>query len=89
MVSARSASLNSPSITHLASSPSHSVPTNFPDEFNVLGAKNTAYRTLLGNIAVRTGKAPQWNPIDMKITNDYDANQYLREPCREGWDLVS
>jgi predicted dehydrogenase len=45
--------------------------------------------TLLGNIAVRTGKLLHWNAIDMKITNDYDANQYLREPCREGWGVAS
>jgi len=42
---------------------------------------------LLGNIAVRTGRLLHWRASEMKITNDYEANQYIREPCRPGWEL--
>jgi len=42
---------------------------------------------LLGTISVRTGKRLEWDPANMKITNDTDANQFLHYPYRDGWTL--
>lgn len=42
---------------------------------------------LLGNIAMRTGRALQWDGPNLRITNDETANQYLHRPYRDGWTL--
>jgi predicted dehydrogenase len=42
---------------------------------------------LLGTLAVRTGKALEWDPENLRITNEPDANQYIQEPYRQGWSL--
>jgi hypothetical protein len=42
---------------------------------------------LLGNVAIRTGKKIFWDEKNLKITNDDEANQYLREPYHNGWIL--
>lgn len=43
---------------------------------------------LLGNIATRTGKKIYWDPANLKITNNEEANGYIREPYRSGWSLT-
>ncbi len=42
---------------------------------------------LLGNIAIRTGKALEWDGNAVRFTNDEGANGYVRESYREGWSL--
>jgi hypothetical protein len=42
---------------------------------------------LLGNIATRTGKKIYWDPQQMKITNNDQANGYIMESYRSGWSL--
>jgi len=42
---------------------------------------------LLGNIAIRTGKRINWDGENMQITNDRDANKYIKEPYHNGWSL--
>lgn len=42
---------------------------------------------LLGNIAIRTGKRIEWDGRNMQITNDRDANKYIKEPYHNGWSL--
>jgi predicted dehydrogenase len=42
---------------------------------------------LLGNLAVRTGKKLDWDPVNLKISNDVEANQFINEPYRQGWSL--
>ena len=42
---------------------------------------------LLGNIAMRTGKALDWDGPNLKITNDEAANRYLHRDYRDGWTL--
>jgi len=42
---------------------------------------------LLGNIAMRTGKKIYWDPQNLKITNNEEANNYIRESYRSGWSL--
>jgi hypothetical protein len=42
---------------------------------------------LLGNIAIRRGKKLYWDAPNMRFTNDEEANQYVKEPYRDGWQL--
>jgi predicted dehydrogenase len=42
---------------------------------------------LLGNIAVLSGKRIQWDPEKMMITNEPEANRFLRREYRQGWKL--
>jgi len=42
---------------------------------------------LLGNIAIRTGKRIDWDGKNMRITNDRDANKYIKEPYHNDWSL--
>jgi predicted dehydrogenase len=42
---------------------------------------------LLGNIAIRTGKRLEWDGPSMRITNDADANKYVKEAYHNGWSL--
>ena len=42
---------------------------------------------LLGNVAIRTGKRINWDGLNMRITNDADANKYIKEPYNNGWSL--
>jgi len=42
---------------------------------------------LLGNVALRTQKVLKWDAPNMKATNAPEADQYLREPYRAGWEL--
>lgn len=41
----------------------------------------------LANIAVRTGRKLQWDPVSERITNDSEANAMLSRPYREPWVL--
>jgi hypothetical protein len=42
---------------------------------------------LLGNVALRAGKALEYDGDAMRITNDTDANHYLQREYRKGWSL--
>jgi predicted dehydrogenase len=42
---------------------------------------------MLGNVALRARKLIKWDGPKMKVTNAPDANRYLREPYRSGWEL--
>lgn len=42
---------------------------------------------LLGNVALRTGKKLAWDAANMKATNAPEADQYLRESYRSGWEI--
>ncbi len=44
---------------------------------------------LLGNVALRSRKLLKWDGPNMKATNAPEADQYLREPYRAGWELPS
>ena len=41
----------------------------------------------LAAIALRAGKKVEYDSANMKITNDKDANKYLRREYRKGWEL--
>lgn len=42
---------------------------------------------LLGNVALRAGKKLYWDPVNMRVTNMPEADQYLRMEYRNGWDI--
>ena len=42
---------------------------------------------LLGNLATRTAKKIYWDPENLKIPNNEEANNLIREPYRSGWSL--
>jgi hypothetical protein len=46
-----------------------------------------AETSLLGVIAVRTGKDLLYDAQNVRFTNDADANQYIDPPYRTGWSL--
>ena len=41
----------------------------------------------LGNIALRCGQPIEWDPVEMKVKNAPDADQYVSPKYREGWTL--
>ena len=43
--------------------------------------------TLLGNIAKRVDSRIVWDDAAMRVTNNDDANRYIKSARREGWDL--
>jgi len=42
---------------------------------------------LLGNIAIRTRRRLEWDPVKMCFPNAPEANAYINPPYREGWSL--
>ncbi|HPO14099.1 MAG TPA: Gfo/Idh/MocA family oxidoreductase [Candidatus Hydrogenedentes bacterium] len=41
----------------------------------------------MGNVALRAGKAIEFNVKEMRVTNDKDANMLLTKTYRKGWEL--
>src|SRR5437867_2932004 len=41
----------------------------------------------LGNVAYRTGKKIEWNPVKLPAKNCSDAARYVRIEYRKGWNL--
>ena len=42
---------------------------------------------LLGNVALRAGGKVEWDGVNMKITNNSGANQYVTREYRKGWEI--
>ncbi len=44
----------------------------------------------MGNLAIRfPGRQLQWDGEKMQVTNDQEANAYVRRQYRKGWSLVA
>lgn len=43
---------------------------------------------LLGIVSLRTGKRLDWDAANMKVRNVPEADAFLREPCRSGWEIA-
>ncbi|MCP5518494.1 MAG: Gfo/Idh/MocA family oxidoreductase [Verrucomicrobiales bacterium] len=43
---------------------------------------------LLGPVALRTGKKIEWDTVNMRATNAPQADAFLKEEYREGWELA-
>jgi len=56
-----------------------------PCHFGYAGPFTEAYQ--LGNISLRVGHRIEWDPLEFRITNCTEANQYLSRDYRKGWDL--
>jgi predicted dehydrogenase len=42
---------------------------------------------LLGNVALRAGVAIQWDSANLRVTNNREANNFVRREYRRGWTL--
>jgi predicted dehydrogenase len=42
---------------------------------------------LLGNVALRAGRRIEWNTVELRVTNDRDANRFVRREYRRGWTI--
>jgi predicted dehydrogenase len=42
---------------------------------------------LLGNLAVRTGRRIEWDAANMRVTNDREAQKFVKREYRKGWEL--
>ena len=42
---------------------------------------------LLGNVALRTGRAIRWDRKALRIPKDREANRLLRQKDRKGWTV--
>jgi hypothetical protein len=40
----------------------------------------------LGNVAYRTGKKLEWDPVNLRARNAPEADQFIRRPYRKGWE---
>ena len=58
-------------------------PANCNFEFGGLLAEIT----LLGTVAMRSGKYLAWDAAGLQFTNDAEANQFINPPRRSGWSL--
>jgi predicted dehydrogenase len=56
--------------------------SSFPDHSGPL-----TEMVLLGNLAVRTGMALEWDPAKGRVTNHEPANELLNAEYRKGWSL--
>jgi hypothetical protein len=43
---------------------------------------------LLGNVAKRLDTRIDWDPIDLTVTNNAEAEALIRRPYRQGWALT-
>ncbi len=43
---------------------------------------------LLGNVAYRSGKKLEWDAENLRVTNEPDANRFIRREYRAGWTLA-
>ena len=56
-----------------------------PGSFKYAGTVTEAIN--LAAVALRAGKRVEYDSVNMKITNDDEANRYLRREYRKGWEL--
>jgi len=42
---------------------------------------------LLGNVALRAGKKILWDPASMRAVNAPEADAFIKEECRKGWEI--
>lgn len=54
---------------------------------NFSNAGRLTETVLLGNVALRAGKKVEWDAVNLKVTNDSSANQYVTRDYRKGWEV--
>jgi predicted dehydrogenase len=55
---------------------------------DVLGSHRTVSTCHLGNISMRLGRPLKWEPTQEKITDDQEANTWLKRDQRQGFETV-
>jgi predicted dehydrogenase len=58
-----------------------------PASSNFDYASRLAEFVLLGNVALRSRKQIKWDPANMRATNAPDADRFLKDTYRPGWEL--
>jgi hypothetical protein len=58
-----------------------------PASSNFEYAARLAELVLLGNVALRTGMKILWDGPNMKATNALEADQFIKEQHRRGWEI--
>ena len=43
---------------------------------------------LLGNVAYRVGERLEWNPDKFEVTNNTDAERFIKKEYRKGWEIA-
>ena len=61
--------------------------TGSPTTCNFDYAGSLTETVLLGNVAYRTGRKLEWNPVNLEVTNCPEAQKYIARDYREGWTL--
>ena len=56
-----------------------------PGSFKYAGTVTEAIN--LAAVALRAGKRVEYDTVNMSITNDDEANKYLKREYRKGWEL--
>lgn len=66
----------------------HAIKNNLPTSSNFDHAAPLTECVLLGNLAIRSGKAIEWDREKGLVANAPEANRFIRRPaCREGWEF--
>jgi predicted dehydrogenase len=56
--------------------------SNFVDYASIL-----TEAALLGNVALRAGSRIEWDTANLRVTNNADANRFVRRQYRPGWEI--
>jgi predicted dehydrogenase len=65
----------------------HACKTGDPTTCNFEYAGLLTEANHLGNVAYRVGKKIEWDAKNMRVTNDSDAERFIRRDYRKGWSL--
>jgi hypothetical protein len=65
----------------------HACKTGAPTLCNFEYSGRLIEHNLLGTVAFRAGKKLDWDPENLKARNCPEADQFIRQPYREGWTL--
>lgn len=66
----------------------HAIKDNLPTSSNFDHAAPLTECVLLGNLAIRSGKAIEWDREKGLVANAPEANRFIRRPAyREGWEF--
>jgi hypothetical protein len=66
----------------------HACKTGAPTTCNFEYAGWLTEANHLGNVAYRTGKKLEWDPVALQATNAPEAAQFIRREYREPWKLI-
>jgi predicted dehydrogenase len=65
----------------------HACKTGAPTTCNFEYSGRLTEANHLGNVAYRTGKTLEWDPVTLRATNAPEAERFIRREYRKGWTL--